>query len=114
MSQPKPHDEHVQQADRAAVIHPLPGQADYQARDGPGQEEQRSKKRSAAELLVEQQRHRHAEHELADVGGEREECRHSHRLPELAAEVASGEQLLVVLEPDPDAGTTDQLGLEAE
>src|SRR5439155_15406932 len=33
---------------------------------------------------------------------------------ELAAEVASGEQLLVILEPDPDAWAADQFGLEAE
>ena len=48
----EPQREHVEQADRAAVVHPLPGQAGDQRRDRPRQEEDGADERAARETLV--------------------------------------------------------------
>ncbi len=114
LSQAEAQRQHVEQPDLGAVIHPLPGQAGDQTRNRPRQEKERPEEGPTTELLVQQQRQRHPEPELQDVGHNREQHRDPHRLDELRAQIAADQQVLVVLQADPYARSADQLGLEAE
>jgi hypothetical protein len=50
------------------IVHPAPHQMHHKGRHDPGQEQEGAEKVTAADVLVEDQGHRHAEHELAHNG----------------------------------------------
>src|SRR5262245_28849204 len=50
------------------IIHPAPHQIHHKGWHDPGQEQEGAEKVAATDLLIEDQRHRHAEHELAHNG----------------------------------------------